>query len=203
MTVTKLETETLFHLFRNEMEYKPIFVGMMYYMLEPGWKLEFDKSKKHAGLCYGHVKKLIKISTIYLKAESTTIEDVADTLLHEFAHAIAGTHNQHNEIWKYIALSIGSNGNEYCRCVFAPHKYVLTCPKGCVHLRHQLVKKTYTERKSGMATCPKHKNLPVIVTTTDTNNFINTFATRQDVVAAQRIISEFDRVNPPLKIFCD
>ena len=121
----------------------------------------------------------IEISTQFLNADTTGEKDVIETILHELAHAIAGVQHQHDEIWHVIAKTVGSTGKVNCDA-FAPHKYQMQCPMGCIHMRHQLVKKVYTERTEGYATCPRHKHLPVLVRRISDSTFINTFTTVED-----------------------
>lgn len=106
--------------------------------------------------------------------------DVDDTIIHELAHAIAGGANGHNNIWKTIAISIGGTGNRYCDKVFAPPRYRLHCPLGCIHYRHQLVRKTYTHRKKGLAPCPKHVDHPIVLVDNSTNKIVRSFADDSD-----------------------
>jgi hypothetical protein len=115
-----------------------------------------------------------------MKATNVDIHDVSDTLLHEFAHAIAGVHNAHNEIWRFVANAIGSSGDVYSKC-FAPYKYKVVCPAGCQYFRHQLVRKTYTERTEGMAKCRNHRDLPVLVIKMDDNTIVKSYADQKDL----------------------
>lgn len=180
MPVTKVEAEVFFNYFRSSLENKIITIGNLSYWLTPGWSLKFDRYRKSAGRCHFDGSKIISLSVYYLKSEIVTLTDVIDTILHELAHAIAGGNNGHNAIWQYIAVLIGSSGNEFCYKNFAPAKYTLKCPLGCLHFRYHLVKKTYTERESGMATCPTHRDLPVIVINNDDNTIVKSFATKED-----------------------
>jgi len=72
------------------------------------WRVIFDKAKRRAGVCYVN-RNLIAISQFHYLNNS--LEIVKDTVLHEFAHAIAfevfGDFG-HGKRWKSIASSIGA-----------------------------------------------------------------------------------------------
>jgi hypothetical protein len=72
------------------------------------WSLSFDKAKRRAGVCRLTEKK-IGISLWHI--ENNTVSVVLDTLLHEFAHAIAFElykETGHGVQWKEIALELGA-----------------------------------------------------------------------------------------------
>lgn len=160
MPVSKKEARRLFDFFREYLEGR-VFRGPdnVYYKLSVGWRLEFDMYRLRAGVCYGDGSKRISLSIFYLNSPVVGPYDVAETILHELAHAMVGTYNGHNHIWKCVAQQIGSYGEEFCRKIFNPYKYAVICHKGCMHGRHQLVRKTYT---GGKARCPRHRNIPAI-----------------------------------------
>lgn len=175
MGVDKSVVIFLFNYYKKELTFKPIVLNNIYYTLSTGWELKFIRSKYIAGQCSAPPLKEIRISTQYIKANNVDVRDVADTLLHEFAHAIAGVHNQHNAIWSTIAQLIGSSAEVYSK-TFSPYKYKMICPMGCEHYRLQLVKRIYTERKEGVATCSNHKDLPVLVINMEDNSIVKSYA---------------------------
>jgi predicted SprT family Zn-dependent metalloprotease len=67
--------------------------------------LSFDFSNDKAKLGY-YTGESIKIN--YMHALLDPIDEIKDTILHEIAHAIAGSENLHNEYWKAIAKEIGA-----------------------------------------------------------------------------------------------
>ena len=72
------------------------------------WKLVLDKAKRRAGVCR-LIEKEIGISLWHI--ENNCMATVLDTLLHEFAHAIAFelyNHTGHGEGWKKIARELGA-----------------------------------------------------------------------------------------------
>ncbi|TQV82756.1 SprT-like domain-containing protein [Aliikangiella coralliicola] len=72
------------------------------------WTVNFDNAKRRAGICRAD-KKEISISLCHINNNAQDV--VLDTLLHEFAHAIA--HELYGEIghgakWKSVALKLGA-----------------------------------------------------------------------------------------------
>ena len=72
-----------------------------------GWKLKFDESKSHLGQCR-YSEKSIYLSYPYVEINDEKI--IRNTILHEIAHALAGSGHGHNRIWRTIARSIGCTG---------------------------------------------------------------------------------------------
>jgi len=73
-----------------------------------GWKLKFDESKSHLGQCR-YSEKSIYLSYPYVEINDEKI--IRNTILHEIAHALAGSGHGHNRIWKTIARHIGCTGD--------------------------------------------------------------------------------------------
>ena len=72
------------------------------------WSLSFDHAKRRAGVCRLTDKK-ISISLGHIENNSVSV--VLDTLLHEFAHAVAFElykETGHGVLWKKIALELGA-----------------------------------------------------------------------------------------------
>lgn len=104
-------------------------------LIQKGWALRFDNSKRRAGLCNEN-KRLIGLSKVIVP--SMKDEDILDTILHEIAHALVGCKHGHNKVWQRKAREIGCSGK---RCyndtafkegaretIIAQSKYTLTCP---------------------------------------------------------------------------
>jgi predicted SprT family Zn-dependent metalloprotease len=93
------------------------------------WTFEFDDAVRRAGMC-SYAKRRISLS-----APLTRIHDereVRDTILHEVAHALAGSKAKHGPVWREVAVRIGCSGR---RCVdpSAPSidgPWVGSCPGG-------------------------------------------------------------------------
>lgn len=70
------------------------------------WSFDFDRAVVRFGQCR-HKDKAITLS-----AKLTQLNDfdkVNDTILHEIAHALVGTGNGHNRVWKAKCREIGAN----------------------------------------------------------------------------------------------
>lgn len=76
-------------------------------LLDSGWSFKFDNAKTRFGLCV-HTTKTISISRPLTELNSEA--EVADTILHEIAHALVGPDVGHGAEWVRIARSIGCNG---------------------------------------------------------------------------------------------
>lgn len=73
--------------------------------LSPEWTFKWNNRKTALGLCSYRTK------TIQLSRPFTTLgseEDVTDTILHEIAHAIAGSAAKHGPEWKKVAVRLGA-----------------------------------------------------------------------------------------------
>ena len=95
------------------------------------WKTGFDNAKRRAGICRINTKE-ISISRSHIANNS--IEVVEDTILHEFAHAIAYelySEIGHGEKWKQVAVKLGANPKSKGRFEIeeAPWLLVHSCSK--------------------------------------------------------------------------
>lgn len=68
------------------------------------WKIRFSKAYRRLGSC-SYKTKTIRISYIY--AAALTWDEIHDTILHEVAHAIAGSAARHGIAWKRVAYRLG------------------------------------------------------------------------------------------------
>lgn len=105
--------------------------------LDPAvWSFGFDNAKTRAGLC-NYTDKRITVSR-YL-ADRFEDDEIHQVLLHEVAHAVAGTRAGHGPKWKAVAASLGYDGGRLhsgsIADEFAP--WVGTCPAGHVHYRYK------------------------------------------------------------------
>lgn len=94
-----------------------------------GWVFQFDKASRRFGLTQ-HKKK-----TISLSMHLTELNDevhVVDTILHEIAHALAGSGVGHSRRWRTKALEVGCKPKRcYGSDVQQPvHKWIGVCPNG-------------------------------------------------------------------------
>jgi predicted SprT family Zn-dependent metalloprotease len=81
-----------------------------YGLAENGWRLKWSfNTTSFLGDCnYG--KKTIRMSWVFMKDRRNSVKELEDTLLHEIAHAIAGSDAHHGPIWRDIAEIIGCSG---------------------------------------------------------------------------------------------
>src|ERR1700712_4984170 len=104
--------------------------------LDPSWSFAFDNAKTRAGLC-NYTDKRISVSR-YLAARYED-DEIHQVLLHEVAHAMAGSRSGHGPKWKAIAADLGYEGKRThdgaTATEFAP--WVGTCPVGHVHYRYK------------------------------------------------------------------
>jgi predicted SprT family Zn-dependent metalloprotease len=104
-------------------------VGLMAQHGLRGWRLVFDDAKTRAGVCRSDSKE-IGLSRVLMGLYSEA--EVADTVLHEIAHALVGARHGHDKVWRSAARRIGCSGT---RCVpsSAPQvegSWVGVCPAG-------------------------------------------------------------------------
>lgn len=95
------------------------------------WNICFDYAKKRAGMCQ-LTEKLISLSRHHIIQND--FETVKDTLLHEFAHAIAYElykEKGHGEVWQQVAKQIGATPQATGKFNLpdAPWVLVHRCPK--------------------------------------------------------------------------
>ena len=107
--------------------------------LTPGeWTFGFDNAKKRAGQCNWNTKRITVSRYLAAGAED---EDIHQTLLHEIAHAMAGSRAGHGAKWKATAESIGYVGSRlYDSSITTANEvapWVGTCPAGHLHYRHR------------------------------------------------------------------
>lgn len=100
------------------------------------WSFEFDHAKRRAGLC-NYTDKRISVSR-YLAARYDD-DEIHQVLLHEVAHAIAGSNAGHGPKWKAVCDELGYVGGRLldggAAEELAPWRGV--CPEGHVHHRYK------------------------------------------------------------------
>ena len=101
-----------------------------------GWTFSFSKAKRMLGVCKYRAKR-IEIAEYY--AANSTRETVLDTLMHEIAHALAGSGAGHGPAWKAIAVRLGATPRA-CESSSAvatqPGDWQATCP-ACLRTVHR------------------------------------------------------------------
>ena len=89
-----------------------------------------DKASTRAGACWDQPgDKRISVSRYLLSNPGISDDQVRCVILHEIAHALVGTAEGHNEVWKRKALEIGSDGQRYHSMDLREPSAYVTC--GC------------------------------------------------------------------------
>ena len=109
--------------------------------LDPAWTFAFDTAKTRAGLC-NYTSKTISVSR-YL-ASRYEDDEIHQVLLHEVAHAIAGTRAGHGPRWKSVAADLGYEGKRLHDGAIANElaPWVGACPAGHLHYRYRRPSRT-------------------------------------------------------------
>ena len=103
--------------------------------LDADWSFGFDLATSRGGVCRP-AEKRVGLSVSY--CHRATRAEIADTLLHEIAHAIVGVRHQHDAVWQAKAREIGCTA-ERCHDVnHTPARWVGACGCGKRWLRQRL-----------------------------------------------------------------
>lgn len=95
-----------------------------------GWEFRFDKAVRRFGACHHH-RRLITLSKTLTELNSE--EEVRDTVLHEIAHALAGSRAGHGRAWKQWAQKIGARPERTyssANVTTPPPKFIGRCING-------------------------------------------------------------------------
>ncbi|WP_353116076.1 SprT-like domain-containing protein [Microbacterium sp.] len=138
--------------------------------LDETWSFSFDNAKRRAGACHYSTRR-ITVSR-YLAARFDD-DEIHQVLLHEVAHAIAGSEAAHGREWKRIAGDLGYVGGTTHHGETATElaPWVGTCPVGHVVYRHRR-----PTRSTSCATCSRRYDA----------RFLFTWAHREISTAARR-----------------
>jgi predicted SprT family Zn-dependent metalloprotease len=100
------------------------------------WSFGFDNAKKRAGLC-NFTAKRITVSR-YLAARYDD-DEIHQILLHEVAHALAGSRAGHGPRWAAIARDLGYEGERTHHGEIADElaPWLGLCPAGHTHYRYR------------------------------------------------------------------
>ena len=104
--------------------------------LDDSWSFGFDNARTRAGLC-NYTHKRITVSR-HLAARFDD-DEIHQVLLHEVAHALAGTRAGHGPQWKAVAADLGYVGKRTHDGGVAEElaPWVGTCPAGHVVHRYR------------------------------------------------------------------
>lgn len=111
------------------------------------WSFGFDNAKTRFGQC-DHRRQRITVSR-HLSA-SNSEEDVEQVILHEIAHALAGSTEGHGRAWLVIARSLGYRGGRTHSAAVPTDtaKWRGRCPAG-----HEVIRFRKPQRKMSCAKC--------------------------------------------------
>lgn len=104
--------------------------------LDPSWSFGFDAAKTRAGLCNYTDRRITVSRHLAARFEDDEIHQV---LLHEVAHALAGSRAGHGPRWKKVAADLGYEGKRLHDGAIAGDlaPWVGTCPAGHEHYRYR------------------------------------------------------------------
>lgn len=88
------------------------------------WRFTYDNANKRAGSC-NHHKQTISIAEQFCL--TVDADQIADTLLHEIAHALVGVQHGHNKVWRAKAREIGCSADRTHCINFAAPRYIVSC----------------------------------------------------------------------------
>lgn len=110
--------------------------------LDATWSFGFDRAAKRAGLT-NYTERRITVSK-HLAARWDD-DDVHQVLLHEVAHAMAGSAAGHGPVWRETARSIGYVGGRTHHGEIAAERagWVGSCPGGHEHVRFRAPRGRY------------------------------------------------------------
>ncbi|UCR88546.1 SprT-like domain-containing protein [Mycetocola spongiae] len=114
-----------------------------------GWTFRFDNAKRRAGLC-NYTQHEISVSR-YLAARYED-DEIHQILLHEVAHALAGSAAGHGPAWRAVAADLGYEGSRLHSGATADElaPWVGTCPVG-----HEIFRHRRPTRRSSCAVCSR------------------------------------------------
>ncbi|WP_144711511.1 SprT-like domain-containing protein [Curtobacterium pusillum] len=109
---------------------------MAVHLGDGSWSFAFDHAKTRAGQC-DFARHRITVSRHL--AVRFSDDDVDQVLLHEIAHALAGSRAGHGPTWRRTAAAIGYTGSRLYDGPVASElaPWVGTCPAGHEHFRYR------------------------------------------------------------------
>lgn len=161
-TLTVEPTQALFT--REEILERVNFALMDHELWEYGWSAKVGSAKKQLGSCHYRTKNIyISLPLANLTGE----EQLEDTILHEIAHAIAGSKAGHGPAWKAVCREIGANPNRTVELdpgqVDELYKWESRCPTCESSGIGRGIKKHHRRGKLRCGYCSKERKLTVII----------------------------------------
>jgi predicted SprT family Zn-dependent metalloprotease len=104
--------------------------------LDDSWTFGFDHARTRAGLCDYRAKRITVSRHLAARYDDDEIHQV---LLHEVAHALAGSTAGHGPRWKKVSREIGYEGKRLHGGAIADDlaTWIGECPNGHVHHRYR------------------------------------------------------------------
>jgi predicted SprT family Zn-dependent metalloprotease len=93
-----------------------------------GWTVKYDNCRARAGQCDQRTKTLSFSRHLIVRGP---IKELRNTLLHEIAHALAGSKHGHDRTWRNIAVKIGCDGERCHTMELTRPKWRFLCSAGC------------------------------------------------------------------------
>jgi predicted SprT family Zn-dependent metalloprotease len=96
-------------------------------LLQQGWRFDLSNRKKHVGHC-NYNRKTVYYSVHYL---GESLEEIADTILHEIAHALTPDDKGHGYEWRAKCVEIGAKPERLAHEIetkITPN-YEIKCPE--------------------------------------------------------------------------
>jgi RimJ/RimL family protein N-acetyltransferase/predicted SprT family Zn-dependent metalloprotease len=100
------------------------------------WNFEFDSAKRRAGLC-NYTEQKIQLSKYHVDIHS--VDENMQVVLHEVAHAMAGSEAGHSKVWLATAKRIGYRAEKFTGKEIAQETapWIGVCPMGHKHYRYR------------------------------------------------------------------
>jgi len=120
--------------------------------LSPQWSFGWDRAKTRFGQCDHHHRR---ISLSRYLATAGSLEEVDQVLLHEVAHALAGSRAGHGPRWRSIAQSLGyTGGRTHSAALDRSHaRWIGVCPSG-----HEIARYRRPGKPVSCAACDRRFN---------------------------------------------
>lgn len=104
------------------------------------WSFDFDRAKTRNGQC-DFTRQRITLSRHFVQLNDATL--VRETILHEIAHAIAGSAAGHGPQWQMVARNLGVRPVARKATSMPPGRYRGVCSCGYPHSLHRKPSREY------------------------------------------------------------
>lgn len=104
------------------------------------WGFAFDRAKTRHGQC-DYTNQRITLSSYFVELNEEPL--VRETILHEIAHAIAGSSAGHGPRWQALARNLGVRPVARKASTMPKGRYKGVCSCGYPHNLHRMPKRSY------------------------------------------------------------